>query len=72
MHVAIGRFHFDHIVCHLKDRNVKGAAAEVIDNDLLVFLFIKTVRECCRGRLVDDTLYVKAGNLACIFGRLAL
>ena len=53
--------------------NVKGAAAEVIDNyDLVVFFLIQSVGKgrCCG--LVDDTLDLKAGNFSRVFGGLAL
>ena len=59
-------------VAHINNRYIKGAAAEVIDHDLLLGFFINTVRESGSSRLIDDPFNFKAGNLARVFGRLSL
>ena len=59
-------------VVQLEDGDVVRAAAEVEDGDLFVFLLIETVRERCRGRLVDDAQDFEAGDLAGVLGRLSL
>ena len=64
--------HFDDAVADLQHGHVEGAAAEVVDHDLLVAFLVQTVGEGRRGRLVDDALDVKTGDLAGILGRLTL
>ncbi len=60
-------------VSDLDDRDVEGAAAEVIDRDLAVLaLLVHAIRESCRGRLIDDAPHVEAGDAASVLGRLAL
>ncbi len=54
------------------DGDIKCAAAKVIDHDLLLFFIVKTIRKCCRCRLVDDTLYFKSSDLAGILCSLSL
>ena len=52
--VAIGRLHLEHAIADLEDRDVEGAAAEIVDGDGLAFLLLQPIGERCRGRLVDD------------------
>ena len=70
--VAGGGQHLDHAVVDLQDGHIKGAAAQVVDHDLLCLLFIHTVGQCGGGGLVDDTLHVQAGDLAGVLGGLTL
>ena len=70
--VAGGSENLDDTVADLEDGNVEGAAAEVIDHDLLIAFLIQAVCKCGRGRLVDDTLYVKTRDAARILGCLTL
>ena len=44
-------------------RIIKGAAAQIVDHDLLCLLFIHTVGQCGGGGLVDDTLDRKSTRL---------
>ena len=55
-----------------KDRNVEGAAAEVIDRDGAGLLLVEAVGERSGGRLIDDAQYFEARDLAGVLGRLAL
>ena len=57
--VAVGGEHLDDVLADLEDRDVEGAAAEVVDGDLLVLLLVEAVGERRRGRLVDDALDVR-------------
>ncbi|ENO82962.1 NAD-specific glutamate dehydrogenase [Thauera sp. 27] len=60
-------------VCDLDDRDVEGAAAEVIHGDLGVArLLVHAEGERGRGRLVDDALDLEAGDAAGVLGGLAL
>ena len=72
MGVAVGREHFDDALADVDDGHVEGAAAEVVDHDLLLFVVVKAVSKCRRRRLVDDTLYLKTRNLTCVLGCLTL
>ena len=64
--------HFDDAVADLQHGDVEGAAAEVVDHDLLVGLLVEAVGEGGRGGLVDDALDFQSGDLAGILGGLAL
>ena len=70
--VASGCKNFDNAVADLQNGNVEGAAAQIVDHDLLIIFFVQSVSKGCCRRLVDDTLYVQTGDLAGIFGSLTL
>ena len=60
-------------VAKLEDRDIESTAAKVIDGNLhILVLLVETVGKGCRGRLVDDTLDIKTGNLTGFLGSLAL
>ena len=61
-----------HTVAHFDDGNVEGAAAEVVDHDLLTLLLIDAVGQGGRRRLIDDAADVEAGDDAGVLGGLAL
>ena len=72
MGVAIGRNNLDHVFTHLQDRDVEGAAAEVVDRDDLVCFLLKAV---CQGRcrrFIDDAFDFQAGDGARVLGGLSL
>jgi len=70
--VAGGGQHLDDAVVNLQDGHVEGAAAQVIDHDLLGGLLVHAVGQGRGGGLVDDPLDVQAGDLAGVLGGLAL
>ena len=70
--VAGGCQNFDDAVADLQHGDVEGAAAQVVDHDLLVALLVQTVGQSGRGGLVDDALDIKAGDLAGVLGGLTL
>ena len=70
--IAVGGQNFDDAVADLDDGNIECTAAQVIDHDLLLFLVVQAVSQCCSCGLVDDSLYFKAGDLACVLGCLSL
>ena len=70
--VAVRGLHLEHAVADLEDRNVEGAAAEVVDRDGAGLRLVETVGERGRGRLVDDAQHFEAGDLAGVLGGLAL
>ena len=70
--VAVGRLHLEHAVADLEDRDVEGAAAEVIDRDGAGLLLVEAIGERRGRRLVDDAQHFEAGDLAGVLGRLTL
>mmetsp|Transcript_26891 Transcript_26891/g.60289 ORF Transcript_26891/g.60289 Transcript_26891/m.60289 type:complete len:670 (+) Transcript_26891:57-2066(+) len=79
MRVAVGRHDLKDAVVDRQDRHVKGAAAEVKDEDRErrgalghAALLLEPVRDRGRGRLVDDAEHVEASEAAGVLGRLAL
>jgi hypothetical protein len=70
--VAVGGLHLHDALAHLEHRDVEGAAAEVVDGDLLFLLLVEPVGERGRGGLVDDAQDVEPGDLAGVLGGLAL
>ena len=72
MCITVRRKNFNNAVTDLDDGNIECTAAEVIYHDLLLFLVVKAISKGCRCRLVDDTLYIKTGDLTCILCCLTL
>ena len=72
MGVAAGGKHRKGPVLDLDDGHIKGAAAEVVDEDLLRRFVIQTIGHSGSSRLVDDAQHVQACNAACILRSLAL
>ena len=61
------------VLAHLEEGDVEGSAAEVEDQDELVFLaLVQAVGQGGRGGLVDDAQHVQARDLAGLLGGLAL
>ena len=56
----------------LQDRDVEGAAAEVVDGDDAGAPLVEAVGERRRGRLVDDPQHLEAGDAAGVAGGGAL
>ncbi len=61
-----------HAVAHFDDGDVEGAAAKVVNHDLLIGFLVDAVGKSCGGRLVDDSLDVETRDLAGVLGRLTL
>ena len=70
--VAVGGQNFDDAVADLDDGNIECTAAQVIDHDLLLFLIVQAVSQSCRCGLVDDSLDIKACDLAGVLSSLSL
>ena len=70
--VAVSGFHFHHAVAHFENRNVEGAAPEVVDRDGLILLAIQPIGQRGGGWLVDDAHDLEARDLAGVLGGLAL
>ena len=72
MGVAVGGLDFDDAFAHFEDRDIEGTAAEVVDRNGFVFLFVQTVSQRGRSRLVNDALHIQPGDFACVLGGLTL
>ncbi len=72
MRVAVGRQHLEHAVLDAEDRDVEGAAAEVVDGDEAGVPLVEAVGERGRRRLVDDPQHLEAGDAAGVARRGAL
>ena len=70
--VAGGSQNLDDAVADLQYGHIEGAAAQVVDHDLLVVLLVDAVGQGRGGRLVDDSLDLKTGDLAGVLGGLTL
>ena len=71
--VAVCRFHFEHSVAELEDRDIERPAAEIVNGDLEVFVFlVESVRERGGGRLIDDALDLESCDFPRLFRCLPL
>ncbi len=75
--ITIGREHLEGVLAirlgDFDDRNIKRAASQIVNRDRGVTgLLVHSISQRCRGRLIDDSLHLKAGDLARIFGCLTL
>lgn len=64
--------HMNKGIAHLQHRHIKGAATQVEDQDGLVGLLLKAVRERGRGRLVDDSKHLQSSDAAGVLCGLPL
>ena len=65
--VAVGGLDFDDTLADFQNRNVKGAAPEVVNGNRLVLLLVKAIGQRRRRRLIDDSRNLKPGDLSGIF-----
>ena len=72
MVVAGGGQNFLHAFAHLDDGHIKGTAAQVVDHDFLVALFIHAIGQSRSCGLVDDAFNIQSGNFTGVFGGLTL
>ncbi len=70
--VAVGGDDFEDAVVQLEDRDVEGAAAEIVDGDDAVLLLVEAVGERCGRGFVDQAEDFEAGDASRVFGGLAL
>ena len=72
MGIAAGGQHRKGAVLDLNDRNIKGAAAQIVDQDLLGGFVVQAVGHRGGGGLVDDAQNIQARNAARVLSGLAL
>ncbi|KAH6607458.1 hypothetical protein Trco_003771 [Trichoderma cornu-damae] len=70
--VTVGGLDLEDTVLDLKDGDVEGTTAKIVDSDDAVGLLLKTIGQGSGGGLVDDTEDIEAGNLTSILGALTL
>jgi hypothetical protein len=70
--VTVGGLDLEDAVAELQDRDVEGAATEVVDDDFFFGFLVEAVGEGGGGGLVDDALDLEAGDFAGVFGGLSL
>ena len=70
--VAAGGDDLEHALRQPQQRDVEGAAAEVVDRVEALAAVVQPVGDGRRGRLVDQAQHVQAGQLRGVLGRLAL
>jgi hypothetical protein len=70
--IATGREDLEDVLADLEDRDVEGAAAEVVDRDALGQPAAEAIGEGGGGRLVDEAQNLEAGDSARVLGGLAL
>src|SRR5699024_4404001 len=63
---------FDDAGGDLQNGHVEGAAAEIIDHDLLALFLVYAIGQRRGGGLVDDALDLQTGDFTGILGGLAL
>src|SRR5947208_15067216 len=59
-------------IAHIQNRDIKGTAAQIIDGNHFIFLFIESIGQGRGSWLVDDAKHFEACNLASVFGSIAL
>ena len=72
MGISVGGLDLEDAIAYLEYGDVEGAAAEVVDRYLLLFLLLKAVGQRRCRRLVYYPLYVEAGYLAGVLCSLPL
>src|ERR1019366_8149097 len=70
--VAVGRLDLDHAFAYFENRDIEGAATEIVDGDGFVLFLVEAVSQRRRGGLVDDAHNFETGDPAGVLGGLAL
>ena len=73
MSISVGRFYLEYAVAKFKNRYIEGTAAKVEYRNLrFLGLLVQTVCQRSGRRLVYDSPYLEARNLACLLSSLSL
>ena len=74
LRVAVCGQNLENAVAYFKYGNVERTAAQVVNQNFLIFVFalVQTVSKACRSRLVYDTEHFQPRNLARVLCRLSL
>ena len=52
--IAAGGAHLEDAIADIQDRDIEGAAAQVVDGDDFILLLVQPIGQRRGGRLVDD------------------
>ena len=72
MRIAVGRENLEDSFAHVEDRNIECPTAEVENCDARILLFPETISQRGRGRFIDDSQHLDAGDAARVLGCLPL
>ena len=72
MGITRRRQHLEHATRQAQDRHVKGAAAEVVDQESAFSMLVESVRDGRSSGLVEQPQYVQSRELGSVFGGLTL
>merc|ERR1719422_2526138 len=72
MRVSVGRHHLEDAIVDRQQRDIEGATTEVVHQNILLSLLVKTVSNGCSRRFIDDTQNVEPRNNTSVFGGLPL
>ena len=70
--IPTGGHDFKHALAEAQDRDVKGAATQVVNSKHTLAGIVQAVGNGSSGGLVDEAKHVEAGQLRCVFGGLTL
>src|SRR4249920_3864623 len=70
--IAVGGEHFEHATRKLQDGNIESTAAQVEYGKCACAGVVEAIRDSGRGRFIQQTQYIDAGEPCCIFRGLAL
>ena len=73
MGITVGGEHLENAILHFKNREVEGAAAQIINrHPRLVLELIKTIGKRGGSRLVNNPHNLQTSELSCSLGRCTL
>ena len=70
--VSAGRYDLKDAVVDGEQRDIEGAASEIIHQDFLLSLLVKSICNGCRSWLIGNTEHIETCNGAGILGVLPL
>ena len=72
VHLRLSLSVLEFYIPHFKNRHIKRAAAEIVDNDFFFLLLIEMIRERRGRRLIDNAAHLEPRDFSGIFGCLSL
>src|SRR5579884_4015662 len=72
MGIPIRSEHFEYALMQTKNRDVEGAASEIVDSNNTVFPLVQAVRQRCSSRFVHQSKHFQPCESPGIFGGLTL
>src|SRR5687768_7939846 len=72
MRVSSGGKHFEYPVVKLENRDIEGAAAQIVNRNRAFLALVQTIGERGSGRLIHQSQHPEASNAAGVLRRLPL